>query len=137
MNTDVAATPVFDISDFVTDPTKENEGVWHNLGHKRRIKLARSGNPDYNRLLRAKYKANRSILEQEDDAASELNDEIMIEILAQSVIKGLEVNGVEIEYTPSKGIELLQNKDFRARIIALSGSMEAYKIKAEDAAVKS
>lgn len=128
---------VFDISDYLTDPKKENEGVWFPLGKGREIKLARAKNDDYKRQIRAKYKANRAVLEQEDDASADLNDDIMIEIYAQTVIKGLRVNGVELPYAPTEGIKLLKNVDFREKIFAYANTADSYKAKAEDAAVKS
>lgn len=128
---------VFDISDFLTDPSKEAEGVWFPLGKKREIKLARAKNDDYKRQIRAKYKANRAILEQEDDAAADLNDQIMIEIYAQTIVKGLRVDGVEVPYTPTDGVKMLQNPDFRDKVFAYANTADSYKTKAEDAAVKS
>lgn len=127
----------FDISDFLTDPKLEIEGVWFGLGKGREIKLARSKNETSQSLIRAKYKANRVILEQDDDVSAKLNQDLMIEVYAHTIIKGLRVNGKDVSYTPSKGIEMLQSQDFRDKIFAFAATQESYKAKAEDSAVKS
>ena len=138
MDNEIAVQPEFDISDFITDPTLENNGVWFPLGRNREIKLARVNNPDYKRLVRAKYKSARAVLEQEDDAAQDLNDQMMIEVYAQTIIKGLRVDGKDVAYTPSLGVKLMkQSNDLRDKIFGLAKDAEAYKVKAEDEAVKS
>ncbi len=129
--------PEFDLSDFMTDPVKENDGVWFPIGSKREVKIARAGNENYKRLVRAKYRQNRTLIEQDDDAAADLNDEIMIEVTAQTILRGLRSNGVEVPYTPSKGVEMLKVGDFFKKVTALSQGIDAYKLKGEDAAVKS
>lgn len=141
MNSDTSIakveTPVFDISDFVTDPVKESEGVWHPLGKGREIKLARGNNEVTQSSMRSRYKANRAILDQDDEVAFKLNEDIMVDVYAQTVIKGLRVNGAEIPYTPAKGVELMQHRDFRDKIFLLAKGMDAYKTAADDTAVKS
>ena len=136
-STQLATPPVFDISDFVTDPVKEAEGVWHPLGKGREIKLARANNDQVQSEMRARYKANRAILDQDDETAFKLNEDIMIDVYARLVIKGLRVNGVEVPYTPNDGLKMMKNRDFRDKVFLLAKGMDAYKTEAEDNAVKS
>lgn len=137
MNDDTAAKPVFDISDFLTDAKAEVDGVWTNIGKGRELKLARAKNEEANKVMRLKYRANRVVLEQDDDVAVALNEELMIEVAARTLIRGVRVDGVEMAYDPADGEKWLQNRDFREKIFALANNIEAYRVKAEDSAVKS
>jgi hypothetical protein len=135
-------TVAFDISDYITDAKAEIEGVWRSLGRDksgkvREVKLSRLNNDEYNSMLRKKQKANQAVLDQQDDEAFKLAEQINKEVLANTIIRGLRVNGEEIPYTPTLGLELLKSRDFHARINALAGQMEAYKEKEDAEAVKS
>ncbi len=128
----MSGTVEFDISDYFTDGKAELEGVWRSLGKDkkgqvREVKLARLNNEEYNSFLRRKQRANQAILEQQDDDAFKLAEEINKEALARTIIKGLRVNGSEVAYTPELGLTLLKNRDFHAKINALAGQMDAYK----------
>ena len=127
----------FDISDYITDAKAESEGVWRSIGKDgkgrvREIKLARLNNDDYNSFLRRKQRANQPVLEQQDDDAFKLAEDINKEALARTIIKGLRVNGQEVPYTVELGLELLKNRDFHAKVNALAGQMDAYKEHSEE-----
>lgn len=132
----------FDISDYTTNPELEAGGVWRSLGKDgqgrvRRIKLARLNNDDYTSLLRKKQRANQALLEQNDDEAFALAKKIQREVLAQTVIKGLEVDGKEIRYTPEVGIQLMQSDDFMKRVTDLASQADAYRDQQDEVTVKS
>lgn len=128
----------FDISDFMTDPKLEEEGVWFPFGKGREVKIARANNPAAESMIRSKFKVNRAVLEQEDDLAAKLNIDLTVEVYAHTVIKGLRVNGKEVPYSAEKGIELMtESRDFRDKVFTYAKNAEAYRVKAEDNAVKS
>lgn len=133
----------FDISEYITDPKAEIEGVWRSLGKNAKgnvqeVKLARIGNDDFNDLLRKKQKANATLLEQNDAESSKLATEINEELLSKTIIKGMRINGQEIAYTPAIGLALLrQSKDFHARIRTLADQAEAYRLHNEEESAKS
>lgn len=141
MQNDIAVqetTPEFDISDFMTDPKLEEEGVWFPFGKGREVKIARSNNPAAESMIRSKFKVNRAVLEQEDDLAAKLNIDLTIEVYAHTVIKGLRVNGNEVEYTAAQGIKMMtDSRDFRDKVFTYAKQAEAYRTKAEENAVKS
>lgn len=131
----------FDISDYITDPKSELEGVWRSLGRDksgrvREVKLARVGNDEYNSLLRAEQRKHQAVLDQQDDEAFKLAEKINKKALAHTIIRGLRVDGTEVPYTAQLGLELLANRDFHARINSLAGQMEAYKEQVDEEAVK-
>lgn len=134
--------PSFDISDYFTDPAMESNGVWRSIGKDkngkvRRVKLARIGNDEYASALRKKQRANQALLEQNDDEAFVVAKTIAREVIAQTIIKGLEVDGVEVPYTYKVGLELLKNDDFLAKVQTLAQQAEAYRAAEEAEAVKS
>lgn len=122
----------FEIDDFITDPKLEIEGVWRSIGkdskgRPREMKLARIGTDEYNSYMRKKQRANQALLEQNDDEAFKLAEEINRETLAHVIIKGLRVNGQDVAYTPALGIKLMMNKDFHAKVRALADQADSYK----------
>ena len=126
----------FDISDLMTDPVKELEGVWCDIGKGREVKIARRGNENANAAMRAKYRANQALLDQEDEAAFKLQERLSNEVASEHIIKGLRVNGKEVSYTPAKGLKLLGVRDFREKIFAHAGNFDHFKVQAEEAIVK-
>lgn len=138
----VAKVTGFDISDMLTDGVMESEGVWRSLGKDksgqlREIKLARIGTDEYNSLLRKKQRANQALLEQNDDEAFKIAEKINKEVLAYTVIKGLRVNGEEVNYTPAIGLSMLEQRDFHAKIQTLANQADAYKLQEDEEIVKS
>lgn len=127
----------FLIDDFITDPKLEMQGVWRSVGkdskgHLRELKLARIGNDDYNSVIRKKQRANQALLEQNDDESFKVAEEINKHTIAHTIIKGMRVDGQEVDYTPELGIKLLSNRDFHAKVRALADQMDPYKREAQD-----
>ena len=130
-----------DFENFQTNYEHENAGVWVQIGKDAHIKVARASdaNEAYTSALRAKYKDHRYDLEQGDESSHELENQILIELYADHILKGLRgmrKGGEEIVYTPQVGRELLKNKDFFARVRQHATNFEHFKQKAEDDAVK-
>lgn len=130
----------FNLDDYMTDPVAELEGVWRELGkdkdgHKREIKLARANNEKYLEMLRPLQRKNQALLEMNDSEAFTLAEEIARECYAKHIIKGLRVDGKDVEYTPEKGREMLMKKDFFGKIKSMSEQMDMYKV--DGPAVKS
>lgn len=131
----------FDISSIETDTKLEVEGVWRDYNSKAKVKIARWANDDFSRLMRNKYKSVRSVMEGDDDAAAELSVELVIEVMAHTILKDVQGIGYKNQlitnYTPAIGIELLKVKDFREKIKAMSEDQASYLLNKEDEIVKS
>lgn len=132
---------MFDISSLMTSKAKETEGVWMPIGNEAKVKVARIGNDEYQKLLRRKYRANRAVLEQEDDLAAKVSEDVMIDVMAHTILKdvsGISINGAPIEkYTPEVGVQLLSIRDFREKVRAYADEAELFREHAEESIVKS
>ena len=130
-----------DFESFYTNTQAENEGVWVQISRDASIRVARASdaNEAYTTALRSKYKDHRYDLEQDDEHSQKLQEDIMVDLYADHIlkdVKGLKKDGVEIVYNPKVGRELLRNKDFFARVRQHATSVDHYRQKAEDDAVK-
>ena len=120
---------------FATDEKLEVEGHWFNLSKTARVRVARSGNPQYIKLLRKKLDENRIDLDSQGDEANEVAEKLMINVLADTILLGwedIQFQGKPMEYSPMNARLLLQMKDFRKKIVGFSESFEAFKIKAQE-----
>lgn len=124
-------------AELATDLTLETEGTWRNLGKGARLLVARANNKAYAKLLAKSVERNQQALDADDDAANDLSDEIMIDVIAQTVLlgwEGISFKGADMPYSVENAKKLLAVKDFRARVMGFSNDFEAYRLKAEAAA---
>lgn len=132
---------MFELNSLASDPKLEEEGVWRPLGNGAEALVARVGNKKFRSMIRRKLKANRVIIEQEDDLADEVSEEVMIEVYAHTILldlKGVSIDGKPLEkYTPAIGVKLLSMRDFRERIKAYADDAEAYRVKRDEEVGKS
>lgn len=126
----------FELESLETDPQKELEGVWFDMGKGARVKVARHGNKKYTAMLRRLAKQNRVTLEAEDDVSFELSETMTIEVYAHTILldwEGIKIGGEFVKYTPELGVEVLTKlKDFRERIQGFAQTVESYRVKHED-----
>lgn len=133
---------MFELNTIATDPQLELNGVWRPFTDGSELLIARIGNPAYRSLLRRKVKANRAVLDNEDDLADKVSDKVLGEVMAETVLlgwRGVTVNGAEVPYTKELGAQLLtdpSNRDFREKVKAYAEDAEAYRKRVEDNAVK-
>lgn len=121
----------FDIfNQYAADPSKELEGVWHNLGAALnpeaepseqkfpRILVARSGNKRHAKVVTQLYESNRATLELKNETAEAKSEEITIESMAKGVLVGWENltfkgRALADGWTLDEAKTLLSVKDFR------------------------
>lgn len=131
----------FDLDSLATNPQLEVDGVWRDLPKGAKIKVARWGNEEFQRMIRRNFKSNRAVIEGEDEIADKVTEEILIKVMAHTVLRdaqGIKFKGEEItKYTPDIGIQMLKLKDFREKVKGLAEDMSAYQDKKEEEAVKS
>lgn len=133
--------------DNVIDPTKEVEGVWKLYARGVEVLVARINNPNYRRVLRRKVKAVRASLDQDDDVAMELSDELMQEVYAKTILKDLRISPVdgklpEIKidgeayengkFTEGLALKLLKNERFRNKIKGFAEDEASYLLFSEE-----
>lgn len=148
-----------DFAQFLTDESKEIEGVWKPLGGGAEARVARLNNDNFKKEFRARTKSNRAILDQDDEASDELTERIVIELMAKHILKDLRgvkipdldifsegIRGKtigpnaaegEVPFTPKIGLELLRSsEDFARKIRSYAEAQESYALQVEDGAAK-
>lgn len=122
-----------DLSTFETDRQLEVDGVWVDIGDEDETQLliARIGNPNYNRLIRARLKPHKNLL-QRDALPMEMQEKILNEVIAETVLlgwKNLKYKGKKINYSSDRALEMLNNiSDFRELVMEIANSMETFRI---------
>lgn len=117
---------------FATDETLEENGTWFPIGGGARLLVARSGNRKYAKLLTKEVERNKKALDLNDDAADKLSEEIMIAVLAETILlgwEGVSFKGEEIEYSVANAKKLLAVKDFRKAVAQFADDVSAFKFK--------
>jgi len=117
---------------FATDETLEENGTWFPIGGGARVLVARSGNRKYAKLLTKEVERNKKALDLNDDAADKLSEEIMISVLAETILLGWEdisFKGEVLEYNVANAKKLLAVKDFRKAIAQFADDVSAFKFK--------
>lgn len=116
-------------TEYAANETLENEGTWVEVGDAEFL-IARSGNKKYIRKLTRAVDRHKKMLDRKDDAADKLSDEIMIAVIAETVLlgwKGVSYKGAPISYSTDNAKMLLSLKDFRRQIVELAEDFDAYK----------
>ena len=119
-------------NDFATDEEKEVNGVWHELGPKAEVLVARAGNRNYARRLSAEFDKNQRVLDLKNEAADKLSEQILISVMAETVLLGwrgeeFKFKGVALPYSLENAKKVLAVKDFRALISRLANETEKYR----------
>lgn len=120
---------------YATDEVKEAEGVWIPLGREDDPKgaallVARSGNKKYTKLITREVEKNQRALDLKNDASDELSDQLMIGVMATTILlgwKNIEFKGQPLPYSVDNAKTLLGVKDFRKLVARLSDDMENYR----------
>lgn len=121
---------------FMTDPQKENEGSWIEIGDGARLLIARAGNENYKAYYRKisaphKTKFRRSFDILNDPELNNLADEMMIDAMANTILLGWEgikdQNNADIPFSIQNARKLLEIKDFRFYVYDLAGDIENFK----------
>lgn len=149
---------------FATDPSKEEEGVWINIGpclnpkapeaeqKYPRIKVGRNGNKRHGRIVSKQYEAHKSVLEGKDDAAEATGEKISVDAMAKSILLGWE-NLKFKDPTLKEGekyrsitlmdgwdydtaVMMLKVKDFRNLVHKHADNFENFKVIAEEVDAK-
>lgn len=122
---------------FATDPVLEKEGVWFDIGDGAHVRVAAMNNPNWQRVMRAKFKGRERQLQLKtlsDDVATKL----VIEATAETILldwKGFTRNGEPLPYSREAAIDVLtRHRRLRDIVTGLSEDFESFKVsQAEDA----
>lgn len=134
-----------------TDGEKELKGVWVDFAEGIRLKIARSGNDAYNKLLRELSEPHIDLiraesLKPENEQSEEykkLNAAIMVEVRATTILLDWEAiedeNDETVEYSLGQAMEYFRDpslKDFYVFVRIQSQNIDNFRKEAIDKAVK-
>ena len=119
------------VSRFATDLTLEEEGVWVDIGEGAKLKVARVGNPNYQKRIRQLRAPYRSQIRQKS-LPEDVSDKLVIQAFSECILldwEGLEDDkGKPIKYSQENALELLTNlKDFRALVGEIAMEHETFR----------
>lgn len=126
-----------DISSLETDLDKELNGVWHDIDHETRIKVARHGNKRFElalqKLVRELPTPIKGMDRQEVYDTGEY-DKKLNRILAETVLldwTGMKEAGEDMPYSVDKAEEYFNRdnlKDFRDYVLKLAMDAREYRV---------
>lgn len=124
---------------FGTDSKKEQEGVWYDLAEGLRMKIARIGNPNYQKRFQTLSKPYRRSIRR-GTLSDDLAEKLLIQCLAETILldwEGVEDDGKEISYSIENAINLLKKYPELRNYIndianELEGFQEEFKEEAEE-----
>lgn len=133
-----------DFFDFATDNDTEENGTWFPVGGGSELLVARNNNKAYGKALTSEYERHRHLLELGGDAADKQSEELMIGVLASTVLLGWRTKQADgsyaptitfkkkqVEYSVAAAKELLEMREFRRMVLKFADTVEAYKLKQE------
>lgn len=138
-----------DFAEYLTDETLEEEGVWMRLRKgDAEVLVARAGNKKHEDLVRRLRRKYGRGFRPGEDLPPEVEENISIEALAQTILLGWRkiegpIPGVTdkagpFAYSVEHARKLLKrSKDFRMEIVQIATTMEAYQQEAEEEGKKS
>ena len=121
-------------SQFATDENLENNGAWHEIGGGAELLVARGGNRRYAKLLTKLVEQNKRILDGNDEVADAKSDEIMVQVLAETILldwKKVSFKGKALTYSVENAKKVLGMREFRKLVAKLADDQEAYKLQEE------
>ena len=121
---------------YATDESLEANGTWREIGGGAELLVARAGNKAYSKLLTKLVENSRKVLDLNDDVADAKSDEIMVAVMANTVLldwKGISFKGEDLPYSVENAKKLLAIKDFRKVVSGFSEDLSAFRAKEEAA----
>lgn len=120
---------------YATDEAVEVSGAWKEIGPGAKILVARAGNDEYAAAIQTEVDTHRLQLELGGKAGKRVNDEIMVRVMARTILKGWEgltFKGEVVTYSYENACRLLALKEFRALVLEIAGDIENFRIKEEE-----
>jgi predicted glycosyl hydrolase (DUF1957 family) len=123
---------------YATDEIAETQGAWQKIGGGEFL-IARANNRRFARALSTAVERNQAALQGRSDEADQLSDELMIEVLTDTILldwKNVTYKGEAFPYTRENARLALQHRDFRREVVRLAEGIDAYRAKVEGEQVK-
>jgi hypothetical protein len=124
---------------FGTDSTKEQEGVWYDIAEGLRMKIARIGNPNYQKRFQALSKPYRRSIRR-GTLSDEVAEKLLVQCLSETIVlnwEGVEENGVEIPYSKDNAIMILTKyPELRNYVNDIANELEGFQEESNEEAAE-
>ena len=124
---------------FLTDKSKENQGVWVDLGEGARLLIARHGNERF-KLRYQELTAPYAAAIRTKTLSEAVAEKILKQILAETILLDWEGivddDGNPVPYSVEKAMEFLDIPDFRSFVEEMSKEQALYRKELEAQAEK-
>ena len=115
---------------YKTDSEAEDNGAWIDWGEGAKLKIARVGNPNYQRRAQALMKPHRHARDR-GTISDDVQTSIITQCLAETGLvdwEGVEFDGKPIKYSPKAAEKLLNElKDFREDILLVANDLSNFR----------
>jgi len=120
------------LNKFLTDKSKEKDGVWVDADEGLRLKIRRSGNPDYNNFIRERSKGLGRALRHSAKGIEELS-KVTKQGASKFVLVGWEnledENGNAIPFSPEKALEIFElSQDFFEMVMEFANDRQNFSV---------
>ena len=123
---------------FGTDKVKEKEGVWQDMGDGLKMRIARIGNPKYQKRFEALSKPHRRALRR-GTLSNEIAEKLLVQCIAETIVldwEGVEENGKETPFSVENAVRiLLEYPELRKYVEDIANEMEGYKAEDDEEAI--
>lgn len=120
--------------EYESDENVEVDGAWIDLGDGAKVKVARWGNPNHEKVIERLRRPYRSMIRSGRDLPKQVSDRIATESLAEAILLGweglLDRKGKAIPYSKENALNLLSDpalKDFRETISSIALQAETFR----------
>lgn len=124
---------------FGVDAEKEQEGVVHEMGEGLKMRIARIGNPKYQKRFQALSKPHRRALRR-GTLSDEVAEKLLIQCLSETIVlgwEGLEENGEEVPYSLENCIKILTDyPELRNYVNDIANELEGYQAEDDEEATE-
>ena len=114
---------------FGTDTKKEQEGVWYDIAEGLRMKIARIGNPNYQKRFQAISKPYRRSIRR-GTLSDDIAEKLLVQCLSETIVldwEGVEDGGMEIPYSKDAAVDLLTKyPELRGYINDIANELEGF-----------
>jgi len=119
-------------NEFATDTAAEESGVWMPYAGDVEFLVARANNREYSRLIQKMYRRNKVALDAGGEAATKLNEQLVIEVMAKTILLGARGDftwkGAKVEFSESVAKEMLALREFRRWVADKADDMSGFKL---------
>ena len=120
---------------FGVDTKKEQEGVVHDMGEGLKMRIARIGNPNYQKKFQTLSRPHRRALKR-GTLADDVAEQLLVQCLAETIVldwEGLEEGGKEIPYSLENAIRILTDyPELRSYVNDIANELEGYQAEEEE-----